>query len=67
MATGRKPGNGVMVALGVDSREKVDRIYQKALALGSKDEGPAGLRGNEFYAGHFRDPDGNKLNVFYYG
>jgi hypothetical protein len=28
---------------------------------------PRGLRGNEFYAGYFRDADGNKLNVFYYG
>jgi len=60
-------GNGAMVALGVDSREKVDRIHQKPLALGGTDEGPAGLRGNGFYAGYFRDLDGNKLNVFYYG
>ena len=26
--------------------------------------GPAGPRGDNFYAGYFRDPDGNKLNVF---
>ena len=57
-------GNGVMVALVVDSREKVDRVYAKAMALGAKDEGPAGPRGEGFYAGYFRDPDGNKLNVF---
>ena len=57
-------GNGVMVALVVDSREKVDRVYKKALALGAKDEGPAGPRGEGFYAGYFRDPDGNKLDVF---
>ena len=60
-------GNGVMVALGVDDREKVDRVHKKALALGAADEGAAGMRGNGFYAGYFRDPDGNKLNVFYYG
>ena len=60
-------GNGAMVALGVDSREKVGRIHQKALALCGTDEGPAGLRGNGFYAAYFRDLDGNKLNVFYYG
>ena len=60
-------GNGTMVALVVDSHEKVDRIYQKAIALGAKDEGPAGPRGNTgFYAGYFRDLDGNKLNVFYW-
>ena len=57
-------GNGVMVALAVDSRETVDRVYQKALALGGKDEGAAGPRGEGFYAGYFRDLDGNKLDVF---
>jgi catechol 2,3-dioxygenase-like lactoylglutathione lyase family enzyme len=60
-------GNGVMVAVAVDAREKVDRVYKKALALGARDEGAAGPRGDGFYAGYFRDPDGNKLNVFCYG
>ena len=60
-------GNGVMVALVVDSKAKVDTLYQKAMALGAKDEGPAGPRGEGFYAGYFRDPDGNKLNVFFMG
>ena len=57
-------GNGVMVALTVDSREKVDRLHKKALALGGKDEGKPGPRGDGFYAGYFRDLDGNKLNCF---
>ena len=35
-----------------------------AMELGAKDEGPAGPRGDNFYAGYFRDPDGNKLNAF---
>ena len=60
-------GNGVMVALGVDSRATVDRVYKKALELGGKDEGPAGPRGEDFYAGYFRDLDGNKLSVFCMG
>ena len=60
-------GNGVMVAFVVDSREKVDRVYRKALELGGKDEGPAGPRSEKFYAGYFRDLDGNKLNVFFMG
>ncbi len=60
-------GNGVMVAFGVDEREKVDLIHKKALELGGTDEGAAGPRGDGFYAGYFRDPDGNKLNVFFYG
>jgi len=57
-------GNGVMVAIAVDSREKVARLHAKALELGGKDEGAVGPRGGNFYAGYFRDPDGNKLNVF---
>jgi len=60
-------GNGVMVALMVDSTEKVDAVYNKAIELGAQDEGPAGPREalEGFYAGYFRDPDGNKLNVFH--
>ncbi|WP_374435188.1 VOC family protein [Inhella sp.] len=57
-------GNGVMVALVVDSKDKVDAVHAKALALGGKDEGAVGFRGEGFYAGYFRDLDGNKLNVF---
>jgi predicted lactoylglutathione lyase len=57
-------GNGTMVALVVDSRDKVDAVYAKAIELGARDEGPAGPRGEGFYAGYFRDPDGNKLAVF---
>jgi len=60
-------GNGVMVAFVVDSKEKVDRLYNKAIELGATDEGPAGPRGDGFYAGYFRDLDGNKLNVFCMG
>ena len=57
-------GNGVMAAIVCDSPETVDRMYNKAIELGATDEGPAGPRGDSFYAGYFRDPDGNKLNFF---
>jgi catechol 2,3-dioxygenase-like lactoylglutathione lyase family enzyme len=58
-------GNGVMVALVVDSNEKVDAVHRKALELGGKDEGAPGPRGTGgFYAGYFRDLDGNKLNCY---
>ena len=60
-------GNGVMVALIVDSIDKVRRLHEKALALGGKDEGAPGPRGEGFYAGYFRDLDGNKLNAFCMG
>lgn len=57
-------GNGTMVALACDKPETVDRLYAKAIELGARDEGPAGPRGDGFYAGYFRDLDGNKLNFF---
>jgi|TARA_B110000977_G_scaffold107344_1_gene139772 predicted lactoylglutathione lyase len=57
-------GNGVMVALGVENTDQVDKVYAKALELGGTCEGPAGPRSSNFYAGYFRDLDGNKLNVF---
>jgi catechol 2,3-dioxygenase-like lactoylglutathione lyase family enzyme len=58
-------GNGMMVALAVDSKEMVQKVHAKALELGGTDEGAAGPRMEGFYAGYFRDPDGNKLNVFF--
>ena len=60
-------GNGVMVALVVDSPAKVDALYGKAMELGAADEGKPGPRGDGFYAAYFRDPDGNKLNFFCMG
>jgi catechol 2,3-dioxygenase-like lactoylglutathione lyase family enzyme len=65
-------GNGMMVALAVDSRAKVDEIHAKALALGGKDEGKPGSRGEmspgqEFYGAYFRDLEGNKLCAFIIG
>jgi predicted lactoylglutathione lyase len=61
-------GNGVMIALVVDSRDKVDAIHAKAMELGGQDEGAPGPRGDSgFYAGYFRDLDGNKLNAFCMG
>lgn len=60
-------GNGVMVALEAKDKEQVDRLYAIALANGGTDEGAPGPRGEGFYAGYFRDPDGNKLNAFVMG
>ena len=61
-------GNGQMIALVMDTRDKVDAMHAKAMALGAKDEGGPGVRGAEgegaFYAAYFRDLDGNKLCVF---
>lgn len=57
-------GNGTMVAIIVDSPEKVQAIHAKALELGGANEGDPGPRGDGFYAAYFRDLDGNKLNAF---
>jgi catechol 2,3-dioxygenase-like lactoylglutathione lyase family enzyme len=59
-------GNGVMVALGMRSRDQVERVHRLALSLGAPDEGLPGLRGADFYGAYFRDLDGNKLCVFSY-
>lgn len=60
-------GNGVMVALQAKDKDQVHRLYDIALANGGTCEGPPGPRGEGFYAGYFRDPDGNKLNAFIMG
>lgn len=57
-------GNGVMVALEARDEAQVQRLHAIALAHGGTDEGAPGPRGEGFYAGYFRDPDGNKLNAF---
>ncbi len=60
-------GNGTMVALAMESKEAVDALHAKAMELGASDEGAPGPRSETFYAGYFRDLDGNKLNAFFMG
>ncbi len=60
-------GNGVMIAILMASTDAVDAFYAKAMELGASDEGAPGARGEGFYAGYFRDLDGNKLNAFHMG
>ncbi len=60
-------GNGVMVAIEARDNAQVDKLYAIALEHGGTDEGAPGARGDGFYAGYFRDPDGNKLNAFVMG
>jgi predicted lactoylglutathione lyase len=58
-------GNGVMIALAVESTEVVDALHARAMELGAEDEGAPGPRGDGgFYGGYFRDLDGNKLAAF---
>ncbi len=60
-------GNGVMVALEAKDKDQVQKLYDIALAHGGTCEGAPGPRGDSFFAGYFRDPDGNKLNAFVMG
>ena len=60
-------GNGVMIAIAVDSPDKVNAFHAKAIELGGADEGAPGARTGNFYSGYFRDLDGNKLNAFFLG
>ncbi len=61
-------GNGTMVALGLRDRQQVDAAHARALELGAANEGDPAPRGSAgFYAGYFRDLDGNKLNLFCIG
>ena len=53
------------VTLGTRDLQKAAQFYDALLAeLGAAGEGAAGPRGDSFYAGYFRDMDGNKLAVF---
>ena len=63
-------GNGTMFAVSATSKELVDKVYARAIAEGGTCEGKPGPRGDPsmgFYAGYFRDLDGNKLNCFVMG
>jgi catechol 2,3-dioxygenase-like lactoylglutathione lyase family enzyme len=63
-------GNGTQVGFQAVSRDLVDAVHAKAIALGGTCEGPPGVRGADpdgFYGAYFRDPDGNKIVVFRMG
>jgi predicted lactoylglutathione lyase len=63
LATG---GNGTKFAFKVDSNARVDEVYSKVLALGAKDDGGPGPRGERgFYGSYIRDLDNNKLCIYH--
>lgn len=60
-------GNGVMMAFAAPDHATVDKLHAMALEMGGTCEGPPGPRPDfnpDFYAGYFRDLDGNKMNIF---
>jgi catechol 2,3-dioxygenase-like lactoylglutathione lyase family enzyme len=63
-------GNGMMPAFRAESRQQVDQIYKAGLANGGSDEGAPGTREAytpDFYVAYLRDPEGNKLALFFSG
>lgn len=58
-------GNGVMVAIKLESKEEVVKLHAAGLDLGGANEGEPGPRGEHgFYGAYFRDLDGNKLCAY---
>ncbi|MEL6463806.1 MAG: VOC family protein [Pseudomonadota bacterium] len=63
-------GNGNMVGLSCESKEKVDAAHRIALSEGGTNEGDPGPRplyGPDFYGAYVRDLDGNKMSFVYLG
>ena len=60
-------GNGMMVALEMDSKDEVAQLHEKALSLGATCEGAPGPRGPFGEFAYFRDLDGNKMAVYFTG
>lgn len=57
-------GNGSMIAIASGCADNARKIYETAMALGAKDEGAPGPRGDGGnFAAYFRDLDGNKINA----
>ncbi|MAD73663.1 MAG: glyoxalase [Rheinheimera sp.] len=62
------PGNGNMVSFQPGSKEKVDALYHKAIALGASCDGAPGQRiAGKFYGAYVKDVDGNKLCFCHFG
>ena len=60
------PGNGNMFAIPLPSKEQIDLMYDKAIALGASCEGAPGERASGSYGAYVRDLDGNKMAFFWF-
>jgi catechol 2,3-dioxygenase-like lactoylglutathione lyase family enzyme len=61
-------GNGSMIGFVAASQAEVEAFYATALAHGGSCEGPPGPRDYApgLYGAYVRDPDGNKISVYYF-
>lgn len=61
-------GNGSMVAFEAPSQTQVRALHAAALAASGNDKGQPGFRtayGPRFYVAYLRNPDGNKIALFF--
>jgi predicted lactoylglutathione lyase len=56
-------GSKTSLAVFVESKEKVDEIYKKALKAGAKETSGVRDRDGGLYTGYFADPEGNSWEV----
>jgi catechol 2,3-dioxygenase-like lactoylglutathione lyase family enzyme len=59
----------VHLAFQAESRERVERTHEAALAAGGRDNGAPGLRPYhpDYYAAFVTDPDGNNIEIVFHG
>ena len=60
------PGNGNMFAIPLPSKEQINLMYDKAIALGASCEGAPGERASGSYGAYVRDLDGNKMAFYWF-
>ena len=61
------PKSGLHFCLSAPNRRSVDAFHKAALAVGGKNNGPAGPRpdyGDNYYAAFVIDPDGYRLEAY---
>jgi predicted lactoylglutathione lyase len=56
-------GSKTSLAVFVESKEKVEEIYRRALAAGATETSGVKNRDGGLYTGYFADPDGNSWEI----
>jgi predicted lactoylglutathione lyase len=57
------PGSKASLAVFVDSKAKVDEMYERAIAAGGNRTSPVRERDGGLYTGYFADPEGNSWEI----
>ncbi|MDB5986501.1 MAG: hypothetical protein JWR16_1554 [Nevskia sp.] len=56
-------GSKTSLAVFVESKQKVDELYRRALASGARVSSPVRERDEGLYTGYFCDPEGNNWEI----